>query len=118
MTAGHVQTHFALPSHVAHQQHRSANINWHKLNMLLIPAVLLFYTDLLTFVDDERVTRATFLLTWQTGRQIACIQTYLGIKDDVQKVGECTKQPRSWAGAVVHVVPQQGVCVLTSDEKW
>jgi hypothetical protein len=74
--------------------------------------------DLFTFVDDERVVGATEELTWQAAHTMAAKQAYLGIQDAARKASECTQQPRAWAGAVVHVVPDKGVCVLTSDEKW
>jgi hypothetical protein len=75
-------------------------------------------SDLFTFVDDERITGATEELTWQAGHALAAKQAYLGIQDAARKVGACSQQPRAWAGAVVHVVPKLGVCVLTSEEKW
>jgi hypothetical protein len=75
-------------------------------------------SDLFTFVDDVRLTGATEELTWQAGHTLGAKQAYLGIQDAARKVGECSQQPRAWAGAVVHVVPGIGVCVLTSEEKW
>ena len=73
---------------------------------------------LFTFVDDERVAGPTRELTYQASSRLAQIQAYLGVQDAARKVGECQQQPRSWAGAVVHVIPEEGVCVLTSEEKW
>ena len=73
---------------------------------------------LFTFVDDERVAGPTRELTYQASSRLAQIQAYLGIQDAARKVGECQQQPRSWAGAVVHVIPGEGVYVLTSEEKW
>jgi hypothetical protein len=75
-------------------------------------------SDLFTFVDDERLTGVTEELTWQAGHTLGAKQAYLGIQDAARKVGECSQQPRAWAGAVVYVVPGIGVCVLTSEEKW
>lgn len=75
-------------------------------------------SDLFTFVDDERITGATEELTWQAGHALGAKQSYLGIQDAARKVGPCSQSPRAWAGAVVHVVPNKGVCVLTSEEKW
>lgn len=74
--------------------------------------------DLFTFVDDERITGPTEELTWQAGHTLGAKQSYLGIQDAARKVGPCSQTPRAWAGAVVHVVPRKGVCVLTSEEKW
>jgi hypothetical protein len=75
-------------------------------------------SDMFTFVDDERVTGATEELTWQASHTVGGKQAYLGIQDAARKVGPCSQTPRAWAGAVVHVVPDLGVCVLTSEEKW
>eukprot|EP00956_Cyclotella_meneghiniana_P026478 scaffold57383_cov35-Cyclotella_meneghiniana.AAC.2 len=74
--------------------------------------------ELFTFVDDERVTGATEELTWLAAHVMTAKQAYLGIQDAARKAGECSQQPRAWAGAVVHVVEDKGVCVLTSEEKW
>eukprot|EP00804_Cyclotella_cryptica_P009181 CCRYP_003237-RA/>CCRYP_003237-RA protein AED:0.49 eAED:0.30 QI:0/0/0/0.75/1/1/4/0/697 len=74
--------------------------------------------ELFTFVDDERVTGATEELTWLAAHVMAAKQAYLGIQDAARKADECSQQPRAWAGAVVHVVEDKGVCVLTSEEKW
>eukprot|EP00956_Cyclotella_meneghiniana_P022037 scaffold40988_cov46-Cyclotella_meneghiniana.AAC.1 len=49
---------------------------------------------------------------------MAAKQAYLGIQDAARKADGCTQQPRTWADAVVHVTPDKGVCVLTSEEKW
>lgn len=74
---------------------------------------------LFTFVDDKRITGATRELAWQASSRLAQIQAYLGIRQDAtRKVGLCLQQPRSWAGAVVHVRPGEGVFILTSEEKW
>ena len=75
-------------------------------------------SDLFTFVDDERLTGRSEEATWQAGHVLGSKQAYLGVQDAARKVGECSQQPRAWAGAVVHVVPHLGVCVLTSEEKW
>ena len=75
-------------------------------------------SDLFTFVDDERLTGAGEESTWQAGHTLGAKQAYLGMQDAARKVGECSQEPRAWAGVVVHVVPGKGVCVLTSEEKW
>jgi hypothetical protein len=74
--------------------------------------------ELFTFVDDERVSGPTEELTWQAAHVMAARQAYLGIHDAARKAGKCSQQPRAWAGAVVHVDEDKGVCVLTSEEKW
>ena len=72
----------------------------------------------LTFVDDERIFGPNQGLTWQAGRVLAAKQAYLGIIDAARKARECTPWAGAWAGSVVHVVPELGVCALTSEDKW
>lgn len=74
--------------------------------------------DVFTFVDDERITGPDEDLTWKAGHRLACIQAYLGIQDAARKLRRCSQEPGAWAGSVVHVLPEFGVCVLTSPEKW
>ena len=74
--------------------------------------------DFFTFVDDERIKGPTEDLTWRAAHTMAAKQAYLGIQDAARKADKCTQQPRAWAGAVVHVTQDEGVCVLTSEEKW
>ncbi|KAL7451691.1 hypothetical protein ACHAXS_000255, partial [Conticribra weissflogii] len=74
--------------------------------------------DLFTFIDDERITGPSEELTWKAGHTVAAKQSYLGIQDAARKVRSCSKNPGAWAGSVVHVVPEKGVCVLTSEDKW
>jgi hypothetical protein len=78
----------------------------------------LFACAMLTFVDDERVAGPTEDLTWQASHRIAAIQSYLGVQDAARKVRPCSQTPGAWAGAVVHIFPQLGVCTLTSEDKW
>ena len=75
--------------------------------------------DIFTFVDDERVTGPSEELTWHASHVLASTkQSYLGIPDARRKTRPCSRQPGAWAGAIVHVVPSLGVCVLTSIKKW
>ncbi len=74
--------------------------------------------DIFAFVDNEQVMGPDKDLTWQASHVLAAKQSYLGIQDAGRKARPCTKQPGAWAGAIVHVVPDLGVCVLTSAEKW
>jgi hypothetical protein len=74
--------------------------------------------DLFTFVDDERVVGPSEELTWQASHMLASKQSYLGIQDVARKARPCSQTAGAWAGAIVHVVDQLGVCVLTSKEKW
>ena len=75
-------------------------------------------SELFTFVDDERVAGATADNGWEASHAVASKQAYVGVQDAARKADVCTQQARAWAGAVVHVIPGKGVCVLTSDEKW
>jgi hypothetical protein len=70
------------------------------------------------FVDDGRVTGPDKELTWQASHLLASKQSYLGIQDAGCKAQPCSKQPGAWVGAIIHVLPSLGVCVLTSAEKW
>jgi len=74
--------------------------------------------DVFTFVDDERVIGPDEKLTWQASHKFAATQSYLGIQDAARKARPCSKSPGAWAGSVVHIAPELGVCVLTSREKW
>jgi hypothetical protein len=69
-------------------------------------------------MDDERVTGPDADLTWQASHVLASTQAYFGIQDAGRKVRPCSKSPGAWAGAVVHISPELGVCVLTSRDKW
>jgi hypothetical protein len=75
-------------------------------------------SELFTFVDDERVVGATDDNAWEASHAVGSKQSYVGMQDAARKADDCTQQARAWAGAVVHIVPDKGVCVLTSDEKW
>ncbi len=70
-----------------------------------------------TFVDDEHVVGLSKELTWQASYVLASKQSYLGIQDAVKKARLCSQITGAWAGAIVHVLDQLGVCVLTSREK-
>eukprot|EP00985_Skeletonema_marinoi_P010946 scaffold5151_cov168-Skeletonema_marinoi.AAC.1 len=76
--------------------------------------------DLFTFVEDERVMGPDEDITWKAGHRLGYIQAYLGIQNAARKLRACTQTPGAgaWAGSVVHVLPEFGVCVLTSPEKW
>ena len=74
--------------------------------------------DAFTFMDDERVTGPDEDLTWQASHVLASTQAYFGLQDAGRKVRPCSKSPGAWAGAVVHISPDLGVCVLTSRDKW
>jgi hypothetical protein len=74
--------------------------------------------DVLSFVDDERIGGPDEDLTWQASHKVASVQSYLGMQDAGRKARMCSQEPGAWAGSIVHVVSELGVCVLTSEEKW
>jgi hypothetical protein len=73
--------------------------------------------DVFEFVDNERVTGPDKELTWQASHVLASKQSLLGIQYAGRKARPCSQKPGAWAGAIVHVIPDLGVCVLTSAEK-
>ncbi len=72
--------------------------------------------NVFTFVDKERVVGPSKELTWQASHVLASKQSYLGIQDAARKAQPCSQTMGAWAGAIVHVLDQLGVCVLTSQE--
>jgi hypothetical protein len=74
--------------------------------------------DVFEFVNNERVTGPVEKLTWQVSHVLASKQSLLGVQDTGRKARPCSQKPGAWAGAIVHVIPDLGVCVLTSAEKW
>ena len=73
--------------------------------------------DLFTYVDDKRIVGPSEELYWEASHTLAAKQSYLGIIDAAQKVRPRSKTPGDWAGSVVHVLKNLGVCCLTSEEK-
>ncbi len=74
--------------------------------------------DIFTFVNNKQVVGPTEELTWQASHALASKQSYLGILDAALKAHPCSQTTGAWAGAIVHVLYNLGVCVLTSQEKW
>ena len=74
--------------------------------------------DIFTFVDDERLVGPTRELTYQAAHTMAAKQSYMGVQDSSRKVRPVSKRTGAWAGSVVHVIEELGVCQLTSEEKW
>jgi hypothetical protein len=74
--------------------------------------------DVFTFVDDERILGPDEELAWQASHIFASKQSYLGLQDAGRKARPCSKTCGAWAGAIVHILKNLGVCVLTSKEKW
>jgi hypothetical protein len=57
-------------------------------------------------------------LNWQASHALASKQSYLGIQDAARKACPCSQTTGAWAAAIMHVLNELGVCVLTSKEKW
>jgi hypothetical protein len=74
--------------------------------------------NVFTFVDDKRVVGPSEELTWQASHVLASMQSYLGIQDAPRKARPCSQIMGAWDGAIIHVLDQLGMCVLTSREKW
>jgi hypothetical protein len=74
--------------------------------------------NMFTFVNNERVVGPTKELTWQVSQALASKQSYLGIQDARRKARLRSQTPGAWAGAIVHIQDDLGVCILTSKEKW
>jgi hypothetical protein len=74
--------------------------------------------NIFTFMDDKRVTVPDEELTWQASPALASKQSYLWIQDAGRKARPSSTMPGAWAGAIVHVLPTLGMCILISEEKW
>ena len=75
-------------------------------------------SDLVDFVDDERVVGSGSKRARQAGHAVSTRESYLGLHDALRKLRPVTPQPGAWAGVVVHNDPTLGIVVLTSQEKW
>jgi hypothetical protein len=73
--------------------------------------------DLFIFVDDLRPTGPSKREAWLAARQAASRLNFLGIQDAPRKRRGSSRTPGAWAGAVV-ITTDDGVFVLTSQEKW
>jgi hypothetical protein len=56
--------------------------------------------DLITFVDDLRITGFSVEQSWQIARLISYRLQYLGIQDASRKRRPLTRSPGAWAGAI------------------
>ncbi len=74
--------------------------------------------NVFTFVNNERVFGPDEGLTWQASHALASKQSYLGIQDAARKARPCIQTTGAWAGAIVHILNDLGVYVLTSKENW
>jgi hypothetical protein len=73
--------------------------------------------DLFIFVDDLRPTGPSKREAWLAARQAASRLNFLGIQDAPRKRRGSSRCPGAWAGGVI-VTTDDGVFVLTSQEKW
>ena len=77
-------------------------------------------SDIVVFVDDKRLAASGQLEVNEAGHRCSTREAYLGVQDALRKWRSAggTQKPGAWAGVVVHVDPDRGVMVLTSQEKW
>jgi hypothetical protein len=73
--------------------------------------------DLFVFVDDLRPTGPSKREAWLAARQAASRLNFLGIQDAPRKRRASSRCPGAWAGGVI-ITTDDGVFVLTSQEKW
>ncbi len=74
--------------------------------------------NVFTFIDNEQVMGPSEELTWPASHELASKQSYLGIQDASRKERPCSQMAGAWAGAIVQVLDQLGMCVLTPQEIW
>ena len=77
-------------------------------------------SDMVVFVDDKRLAGSGQQEVKEAGHRCSTRESYLGIQDALRKWRSAggTRTPGAWAGAVVHIDPNKGVLVLTSQDKW
>ena len=77
-------------------------------------------SDFVCFIDDQRITGANADRINEVGHALSTRESYLGIQDALRKLraAEGTCYPGAWAGAVVFNDEDQGIVVLTSQDKW
>jgi hypothetical protein len=75
-------------------------------------------SDMVTFVDDERVTGSGAERVREAGHTLSTRESYLGVQDALRKLRPAMRQPGAWAGVVVHNDAEDGIVVLTSQGKW
>jgi hypothetical protein len=74
-------------------------------------------SELLCYVDDERVTGSTDLEAWIAGQRVSSGCAHLGLQDAARKRRPPSQTPGSWAGSDVHTI-QGRVSVLVSQARW
>jgi len=73
--------------------------------------------DLVTYVDDQRVSAPSELESWRASRRVASINNYLGLQDAARKRRGPSQEPGAWSGSVVRTT-HGNVSVLVSQDKW
>ena len=74
--------------------------------------------DLFSYVEDERITAPDEDLARKAAHKLGSIQAYFGMQNALRKLRPPSQRTGAWSGSVGHVIPEHGVCVLTSTEKW
>ena len=69
------------------------------------------------YVDDLRLMAPNKEEAWLAAHVTGAMMAHLGIQGSSHKCRECSKTPGAWAESVVRT-HEDGVCVLTSEEKW
>lgn len=67
--------------------------------------------DFITYVDDTRSCRNSWLEARHTSRMVVSKLNWLGIQDAARKRRDPCQEPGPWAGSVVHVTPEGGITV-------
>ena len=77
-------------------------------------------SDFVCFVDDQRVTGMGSDRIKEAGHAISTREAYLGLQDALRKVRHSggTTTPGAWAGVNVCVERNEGVVVMSSQDKW
>ena len=75
---------------------------------------------MVVFVDNKRLVGCVSERVREAGHASSTRESYLGVQDALRKWRSAggTQSPGAWAGAVVHIEEEQGILVLTSQEKW
>jgi hypothetical protein len=74
-------------------------------------------SDLVCYVDDERVTGPSLDDSWKATQRVSSGCAYLGLQDAARKRRAPSQAPGSWAGSDVHSTDQR-VSVLISQDRW
>ena len=73
--------------------------------------------DVVTYIDDLRVSGYSMENSWQVGRQLASRFQYLGIQDAARKRRPPSQRPGAWAGSLLRVTCES-ITKSVTVEKW